>query len=177
MVPVAPDKPWLVLCDVTFGRRDEAVADPYGNTPFHGCAYQGNLRSLEVLLRHVQKHPQANLKQAVSHPTQGPKEARPLAMWEKGETYGVPWAGYSLDRHFLDDYRFLDITWYNPCILSRNSRSRGERDSPTPFTANSGHQVFSWGQFPGLPRWKLPEGGTTGSALPSWRSSWALVAL
>jgi len=80
MVPVAPDKPWLVLCDVTFGRRDEAVADPYGNTPFHGCAYQGNLRSLEVLLRHVQKHPQANLKQAVSHPTQGPKEARPLAM-------------------------------------------------------------------------------------------------
>lgn len=82
MVPVAPDKPWLVLCDVTFGRRDEgdeAVADPYGNTPFHGCAYQGNLRSLEVLLRHVQKHPKANLKQAVSHPShpsQGPKEAR-----------------------------------------------------------------------------------------------------
>ena len=72
---MAPDKPWLVLCDVTFGRKDEALADPYGNTPFHGCAYQGNLRSLHVLLEHVQKHRNANLLRAVRDPS-APPEAK-----------------------------------------------------------------------------------------------------
>lgn len=108
MVSVAPDKPWLVLCDVTFGRRDEAYADPYGNTPFHGCAYKGNVKCLQVLLQHVSKHQPdwPNLSEAVRNPSQPPqaKDAiTPLQLAKGMESRCVLMLERFLKNHILTD--------------------------------------------------------------------------
>ncbi|CAJ1405142.1 unnamed protein product [Effrenium voratum] len=41
---------WMILADVTY------KGDRYGNTALHAACYEGNLRSLEVLLHHVERY-------------------------------------------------------------------------------------------------------------------------